>query len=109
MWPLPGLYFTEMAALSMLSAFVVISGDPRSPFITWGTAGIMSGFSILGSLSVGFFYLPIALIFFVISLTSDLRNGRRIGPHVVLFLLAGITQCALMIAAIPWHRPGAGF
>jgi hypothetical protein len=100
MWPLPGLYFIEIVALSTISAFLFVRGDPREHFITWGAAGVISAFSIVGALSVGFFYLPVALIFAVISVTSDLRNKQRITAHLGIFLIAGIAQVALMYAAI---------
>ena len=100
MWPLPALYFIEVVVVSIMSAFIFIRGDPRDQFITWGTAGVISAFSILGAASVGFFYLPVALIFAVISVTSAVRNKRRIASHLGIFLIAGIAQMALMFAAI---------
>jgi hypothetical protein len=100
MWPLPSLYFVEMVALSSISAFVFVRGDSRDNFITWGAAGAISAFSILGALSVGLFYLPVALIFAVISVTSDLRNKQQITTHFGVFLIAGIAQSVLMFAAI---------
>jgi hypothetical protein len=109
MWPLPGLYFIEMVALSIISAFIFVSGDARDQFITWGTAGVISAFSILGALSVGFFYLPVALIFAVISVTSTVRNKQRITAHLGIFLIAGIAQMALMFAAIRLLDPSAIF
>ena len=101
MWPLPGLYFIEMVALSIISAFIFVRGDLRDQFITWGTAGVISAFSILGALSVGFFYLPVGLLFAVISVRSAVRNRQRIAAYSGIFLLAGIAQSALMFAAIP--------
>ena len=38
MWPLPGLYFFEMVALSILSAIIFVRGDHHPRFITWGAA-----------------------------------------------------------------------
>lgn len=107
MWPLPGLYFFEMVALGSLSAILFVLGDSRYRFITWGAAGAITAFSILGAFSVGFFYLPIALLIAVISVTSNLRNKPRITAHLVSFLIAGIAQAALMLAAIRWLDPGA--
>ena len=100
MWPLPALYFIEMVAFSMISAFIFIRGDRRQQFIIWGTAGVISAFSILGALSVGFFYLPVALILAAIAVTSDVRNKQHITAHLGVFLIAGIAQLALMLAAI---------
>ena len=100
MWPLPALYFIEMVAFSMISAFIFVRGDRRQQSIVWGTAGVMSAFSILGALSVGFFYLPVALTLAAIAVTSDVRNKQHITAHLGVFLIAGITQVALMLAAI---------
>jgi hypothetical protein len=49
---------------------------------------------------VGFFYLPVALVFAVISLTSDIRNKGSILLHLGIFAITGIVQAALMLAAI---------
>ena len=101
MWPLPGLYFIEMAALSIVCAlFAFFDGNPRGQFITWGAVGIFSAFSILGAWSVGFFYLPVAIIFGVIAIRSDLRDKQPIAAHAGVCLIAGIVQVVLMLAAI---------
>jgi hypothetical protein len=101
LWPLPALYFIEMAALSMACALLVFfDGSPLGRFITWGAVGIFTAFSILGVLSVGFFYLPVAIIFAVIALRSDLRNKQHMAAHIGIGLLAGIVQAALMLVAI---------
>jgi hypothetical protein len=102
MWPLPALYFIEMVALSSISAFLFVRGDPRDKFIIWGAAGVIGAFSILGALSVGFFYLPVALIFVVISVTSDVRNKHHNPAHLRIFVIAGTVQLALMFTAILW-------
>jgi hypothetical protein len=109
MWPLPGLYFIEMVVLSIISAFIFVRGNPRNKFISWGAAGVISAFSMLGALSVGFFYLPVALIFAVISVTSDVRNKQDIMAHLGSFLIAGIAQLVLMFAAIRLLHPNAVF
>ena len=101
-WPLPALYFLEIVTLSILSAFMFVRGDPRGPFLTWGTAGVIGVFSILAALSVGVFYFPFALIFAIISISSDVRNKKHMPAHLGTFFLAGIAQFALilMLAAI---------
>ena len=100
MWPLPGSYFMEMLALSVVSAFLVVRGDPRGSLATWGTAGAMSVFSILGAFSVGFFYLPVALLFGVVSVSWDIRNKESLPTHLGVFLIAGIVQLLLMLIVI---------
>ena len=109
MWPLPSLYFIELVAISITSAFIFVRGDARDQFITWGATGVISAFSILGAASVGFFYLPVALIFAVISVTSTVRNKQRMTAHLGIFLIAGIAQMALMFAAIRLLDPSAIF
>jgi len=101
MWPLPALYFLEMAALSVVCALLVfLNGNPLGHFITWGTVGIFTGFSVLGAFSVGFFYLPVAILFAVIAIRSDLRNKQHLAAHIAVCLIAGLLQVALMLAAI---------
>ena len=99
-WPLPSLYFVEVAALGILGAYAFIRAGRIEKFITWGVTGALIGFAILGALSVGFFYLPVAMIFAAISITSDLRNHQPLAAHLGVCLLAGLVQGALMLAVI---------
>jgi hypothetical protein len=46
--------FIVIVTLRILSAFMFSRGDPRGPFLTWGTVGVISVFSILAAFSVGF-------------------------------------------------------
>jgi FtsH-binding integral membrane protein len=100
MWPLPALYLLEMLALSLLCAFSFFNADPLIKFLTWGAVGIFIAFSILGAFSVGFFYLPIAIISTVISITWDIRNKQPIVAHLGVCLIAGMAQAAWMLAVI---------
>jgi hypothetical protein len=108
MWPLPGLYFIEMMTLSVVSAFTFFRGDLRSRSITWGAVGVIGAFSIIGAFSVGFFYLPVALIFAIILVTSAVRNKQHILAHLGICLIAGIAQGILMLAIIRLLYPNAG-
>jgi len=101
MWPLPGLYFIEMAVLSMVCALLAFgNGNSRGQFILWGAVGIFIAFSILGAMSVGFFYLPVAIIFGAIAILSDIRKRQPIAVHFGVCLIAGMVQVILMLAAI---------
>ena len=100
MWPIPALYFIEIVTLSIISAFMFVRGDPRGPFLTWGAAGVIGVFSILAAFSVGFFYFPFALVFAIISITSDVRNKKHIPAHLGTFFIAGLAQFVLILAAI---------
>jgi hypothetical protein len=109
MWPLPGLYFIEMVALSSMSAFLFIRGNARDKILIWGAVGAIIGFSILGALSVGFFYLPVALIFFIVSITSDVRNKQRIAVHLGVCVITAVVQAAMMLTAIRLLYPSTVF
>jgi hypothetical protein len=102
MWPLPGLYFLELVALSMLSIVVFVYGRGRIRVIPWIAAGVFLTFAILGALSVGPFYLPVALIYAGISITSDIRNKQPILAHMGISLAAALVQAALMLLVIRW-------
>ncbi len=97
MWPLPGLYFIMVMVLGVLGAFSFIWGGAIGKFITWGAAGALLGFSILGAFSVGFFYLPAALLFIIISITYDGRNKRPLLAHLAVGLVVGLALVALML------------
>ena len=109
MWPIPGLYFVEIVSLSFISTFIFVRGDPRGSLMTWVAAGVISAFSFLGAASVGCFYLPVALMFSVISLTWDVRNKQNRPARLGIFLIAGIVQSALMLAAVGLHTSGTVF
>jgi len=109
MWPLPGLYFVELASLGMVTAFTFVRSDPRASLITWGVVGIFCAFSIVGALSVGFFYLPVAFIFGVTAIISDIRNKQPVAVHIGVCLIAGIAQAVLMFAVIRLLYPSAVF
>ena len=109
MWPLPGLYFAEMVTLSMISGFLFVCGDARASLITWLAAGVITAFSILGAFSIGFFYLPVALLLVIVSIIWDVRDKQHIPAHLGLFLIAGLVQSILMLAAIPLFYPSTVF
>jgi hypothetical protein len=109
MWPLPGLYFIEIASLGVLSALAVIRGDPAGRVIVWGAVGIFAAFCILGAFSVGFSYLPVTFLFAAVSISSDARNKQHIAPHLAVCLVAALAQAALMLAAIRLLDSGGVF
>jgi hypothetical protein len=100
MWPLPGLYFVEVVLLGGLGAFSFFQAGSRGKFLAWGAAGALLGFSILGAFSVGFIYLPVALVFLVICVTSAVRNKQHLMAGLGVCLAAGLAQVALMLAVI---------
>ena len=108
-WPLPSLYFIELVAISFISTFIFVRGDPLGSLITWSAAGVITAFSILGAFSIGLFYLPIALLFTAVSITWDVRNKQHLTAHLGIFFIAGIVQSVLMFIAIRLHDPSVVF
>ena len=100
MWPLPGLYFVEVPAVSLAAAVGWNLDLSWARLVTWAALGIVLAFSILGAFSVGMLYLPIALVLAVAVVSWDLRNGRRIAPHIGICLGAALAQAALMLLAV---------
>jgi hypothetical protein len=109
MWPLPGLYFIELPALAIFCAFTFIRGGPLGRILPWVAVGIFAAFCILGAFSVGFAYLPIVLIFAIISVSSSVRLRQPVATSLGVCLIAGLAQAALMLAAIRLLNPGAAF
>jgi len=68
--------------------------------ITWLAAGMLLGFGMLGAFSVFFYYVPFALIFIGLSIFSDIRHERPLLLHLLLCLMGGIAQMAVMFAVI---------
>ena len=100
MWPLPGLYFVELPAVSLAAALRCNLGSSWARHATWAALGIVLAFSILGAFSVGMLYLPVAVLLAVAGISSDLRVGQRITAHVGICLGTALAQAALMLLAV---------
>ncbi len=98
MWPLPGGYLLEVAAISVAAALAFALGGVRGRGPAWAATGALLAFSILGMFSVGALYLPTTLILGIVCTTADLRNKSPLGLHLAIFLLAALVQSALMLA-----------
>jgi hypothetical protein len=109
MWPLPGLYFIELVLLSVVSAGMFLRNDRRRSAVTWAVAGAFSGFVVIAAWSIGLFYLPVTVLFGLSAIVSDRRSGQNLVRHLVLCVIAGIAQAALMLLAIRVLYPGAIF
>jgi hypothetical protein len=109
MWPLPGLYFVELPAVSLAAALGCNLGLSWARLVTWAALGIVLAFSILGAFSVGMLYLPVAVLLAVAGISSDLQAGRRIAPHIGICLGSALAQAALMLLAIRLLYPTAIF
>jgi hypothetical protein len=104
MWPLPALYLLEMVAASLLGLWDTWSNETRpAPYggmVTWVATGILLAFVILGAWSVGFLYIPVAVLLAAAAVLSDRRQGRSLALHMGVGLGAAFAQAVLMLGVI---------
>ncbi len=103
MWPLPGLYFLEIALLGIAGAWIALAEQPTGPgwgLIPWIAAGVLSVFVVLGAFTIGLFLIPAALFFLVAGFLSRLRFHLPLSTGLGVFLLSVIFQAALMIGIL---------
>jgi hypothetical protein len=109
MWPLPALYLLEMAAASLLGLLGVFRADGPGNLLAWAVVGALVGFAIMGALSVGFFYLPVAALLGLAALWQSRQTWRRLPLHLGIALVAAVTQAAVMLSLIRVLYPNAAF
>ena len=109
MWPLPALYLIELPAVSLVAALMLTHGGTSVGFITWAAVGVLVAFSFVGAFSIGFFYLPVALLFLILSIAHDVRCKQHVLAHIGGCLLAALAQAAIMFGAIQLLYPTAVF
>ena len=102
-WPLPELYFVELRVVAILCAAVFVGSSPSGMVVAWVASGIFAAFAILGAWTVGFYYLPFALVFFIVAVVSDMRRTGGMAVHAGAWLIAFMTQAGsmLLLARVP--------
>ncbi len=102
MWPLPALYFIDVAAVGVLSALAFTEGHPAGRYLLWGAVGILGAFSFLGMFSVGLLYVPIVLLFAGAAVLSETQESRHLLGRLVVCLVGAAFQAGLMLAVVRW-------
>ena len=104
MWPLPDLYLMEMFAACVLGIWCIWnSRSGRSPlrgYLVWLVVGILFAFVIMGALSIGFLFVPVAGLFAVAAVLSDRRQHEKLVLHFGAGLAAAVAQATLMLFVI---------
>jgi hypothetical protein len=100
LWPLPGLYLVEVAGVSLVAMVNIIQGNTLGRWVTWGVVGVLSAFVVMGSLSIGFCFLPIVIIFTITAISLDRRQWQRTVIHLDICVIAGLAQTVLMLTLI---------
>ncbi len=108
-WPLPGLYLVELAALSATGALGSFRETSVGVTTVWVVAGAFLGFAVMGAWFVGPAYSPVALMFVLAAILANRRQGRSMAPQAALGLVATIVQAALMLATVRLLNPDAIF
>ena len=104
-WPLPAMYFIELVLLTAAAATWFLSGRLGGVIVLWVVTGVLAGFCILGSFSVGFIYWPITLLFLAAAAISEWRSQTPFGPHLAICLFAATAQAAVMLGIIRLMYP----
>lgn len=101
LFPLPGLYFIEIALVGLsVLAFVALRPGlgPRWLILPWVAAGIILAFVMLGGFSIGFYLIPALTAFTAVGFISTRLTGLM-ATHFSLLLVAAVLQGAVMMGA----------
>ena len=71
-----------------------------STLVSWVFSGLVIGFILISLFSVGIYYLPVFLIFLILSIYSDRRHNIRFFHQAIYGLLAGILQASGMLVIL---------
>ena len=96
-WPLPAMYFIELCIVAILCAAEFVTSSPYRTVIAWVASGIFAAFAILGAWTVGFYYLPFALVFLIAAVVSDVRRKGNMATHAGAWLTAFLAQAGAML------------
>ncbi len=99
MWPLPGVYFIELPAVGILAALAFLAGHASRTRVSWIAAGIYVSFGLMGALSVGLCYAPIAVMFIMLAVLVMVRREEPVLQSLGLFMAAAAAQTAIMLIA----------
>ena len=66
-----------LTALTLVSVLLTDAGQARRRVFLWASAILLSGFGVLGSFSIGLFYLPAALALIVSAVLGSRGNAAE--------------------------------
>ena len=102
--PLPGLYVLEML---MLSGVGLIGAFRDWTKAIWAVAGAVVAFSVMGAWSIGFAFLPTAVLFTLAAILATRRKRQNLVANVLVWVCAGIVQASMMLIVIRIVEPNA--
>lgn len=101
LFPLPGLYFIEIALVGVV-VLAFVAWRPklgeRWLALPWLAAGIMLAFVTLGGFSIGFYLIPALIAFVIVGLISFRPTGS-VARYFSLLLVVAVVQGVMMMGA----------
>lgn len=101
LFPLPGLYFIQIALVgALVLAFVALRPGlgVRWLALPWLAAGIILAFVVLGGFTIGFYLIPALIAFIAIGLLAVRQRGS-VAQHFGFMVAAAVGQGAIMVLA----------
>ena len=108
-FPLPAFYLFEMIAASLVAAMGAFKESKAWNKATWAAGGIIAAFVLMGAWSIGFFFIPTAILVLITALLSWRRHHTQILIGAITYVVAFVTQIILMFAAIRILYPNVMF
>ncbi|MBI5713068.1 MAG: hypothetical protein HZC38_06545 [Chloroflexi bacterium] len=108
-FPLPAFYLFEMIAASLVAAMGTFKEGEAWNKATWAAGGIIAAFVLIGAWSIGFFFIPTAILVLITALLSWRRHHTQFLIAVITFTVAFVAQIILMFAAIRVLYPNVMF
>ena len=100
-WPIPALYFFEIAALAVLAITAVpyLTSPNKGAWLPfpWIAAGIMTAFVILGAFSIGLFLVPALLSFMLMAVQVQASSSQNEPLNQCAYLLLSLFVLVLVI------------
>jgi hypothetical protein len=109
LFPLPAFYLLEMIAASLAAAIGTFKGGERWGRAIWAAGGIIAAFVLMGGFSIGFFFIPTAILVLIAALLSWRRHHTQFLIAAITYSVAFAMQIILMFAAIRILYPNAMF
>ena len=99
-WPFPALYLVEVTSLTWVGAWVLIRERPGSAAVVCAVAGVLTGFSILGAWTIGFFYVPVVLLLGIAGGWATWRRRSPLPVGLASFAVGFAGEVVLMLAIL---------
>ncbi len=98
LFPLPGLYFIEIALVGLVAAYSIFRRT--WPLVPWLASGILLAFVVLGAWTIGFFLIPAVFAFSVAGYLSDGKPAGTLVRFAGSGILAALVQAFVMVMLI---------